>query len=105
MKAILSSSVDLQFVERKCQPLNYNYGSLNIKMSTAEYKCKPLNIKISTVEHKCKSLDKNISTVEHKCESKVELYYCLILNSLCLNVFKSVCWTHQSQLLNFAANK
>ena len=60
-------------------------------MSTAEYKCKPLNIKISTVEHKCKSLDKNISTVEHKCESKVELYYCLILNSLCLNVFKSVC--------------
>ena len=28
-----------------------------------------------------------------------------LLNGLFLNVFKSMCWTHESQLLNFATNE
>ena len=41
---------------------------------------------------------------EYICESRIAIYYCCILNSQFLNVFKSICWTHENQL-NFARNK
>ena len=71
-------------VEHKCE-------SLNIQISTIEHKCESLNIQISTVEYKCESLNKKISTIEYKCGTRIALYYCEILNSLFLNVFKSMC--------------
>ena len=43
--------------------------------------------------------------IEYTCELRIAVYYCWILNSQFLNVFKSMCWTHESQLLNFATNK
>ena len=62
-------------------------------MSTPEYKCELLNIKMSTVEL--------MWIVEYKYESRIAIYYFWILNSQFLNVFKSMCWTHESQSLNF----
>ena len=99
--------------------VEYKYELLNTKMSTAEHKCESLNvktsivkhkreslnIKMSTVEHKCNSLSIKISTVGYKCESRIALYCCWILNRLFLKVFKPMCWTHESQSLNFATNK
>ena len=79
------------------------------KMSIVEYKCESSNIKMAPAEYKCESLNIKMSTVEHKyellCESIIALYYCWILNSLFLNVFKSMFWIHESQSLNFATNK
>ena len=59
-----------------------------VRLNFVEWKCQPLTL-----------------IAEYKCESRIALYYCWILKNLFLNVFKSTCWTHESQSLNFATNK
>ena len=48
-------------VEYKCESLNIKISTVEYKYANPEYKCESLNIKRSTVEHKYESLNINVN--------------------------------------------